>query len=818
MTIQAHRAIATPHAPARTPLLAPFQRVLPLAGVTLLVFCLAYGGIMLTRGEGRIAAVWVPNAVLAMIVLRARPAAAMQLLVAGFVGNVLADFQSGDGVLRAFGLSSVNAFEVLLLCGILRGLGIRAPDFATPRHIVGFAAAAVLSAAASGIPATLILHPATGAEGLQMWWKWARADALGLILFVPALAIILDALKGTRSVSRAKLLEAAAIIAFGTTVSVLTFWQSSYPFLFLDAPLVLLYALRLGSVGNAIAIINLAIVATYATWNGHGPISLVKGDLGEQLMVLQVFLASSFAVGLPFAALMTAKRESEERFRNLAEAAPLGIFEIAGNGHLTYMNSNGRAIVGEPEQSGGRADWARRLRAAAREDQDGPGGCTVNETFDGPDDRLIHTKIVFSSCGETRLPGERVIGVVADITREVEMAQELAATKRTFEVLADLSPAGIFRTDAIGTLLYVNRSWLALSGLDAEAARDDGWANAVHPDDVRGIYDGWFDAVYRKVAYRADFRFVHADGTIKWVEVMAAPELDEDGAVVGFVGVNVDITERKRAESKLLRERERAQQASQAKAEFLANMSHEIRTPMNGVLGFADLLRNEELNTDQRRYVEAIANSGEAMMCLLNDILDISKIEAGKLELEHNPVDIRRKIEVCLQMFEPIARERGLKLVADVADDVPELLNGDPLRVRQIITNLIGNAVKFTSAGSVTVTARVIEHPDSPPGLRIDIADTGIGIAPDQLEIIFEEFGQADSSTSRQMGGTGLGLTISSRLARMMEGEISVTSTPGEGSTFTFTMPIRELQDRRKEERFEFTELAADGERRPCAR
>lgn len=265
---------------------------------------LASAGIALTREEGRIAALWFPNALLLVCLLSAPRHWIPHLLSAAFAANVCANLLAGDPVFVAAGLALANQVEVLaVLFGLVR-MRCHPIDFQNARHIVAFAGIAVASSALSGIAAIGVLQPDGLGAALALWWKWARSDALGLLLLVPSWMILIDGWQRRHLLTRAKLLEALGIIAVGTAISLYTFWQTDYPFLFLDAPVVILYAMRLGAVGNAIAIINLAIVASIATMAGRGPINLVDGSLSEKVMVLQIFLVSSFAVGLPIAALL----------------------------------------------------------------------------------------------------------------------------------------------------------------------------------------------------------------------------------------------------------------------------------------------------------------------------------------------------------------------------------------------------------------------------------------------------------------------------------------------------------------------------------
>jgi signal transduction histidine kinase/AmiR/NasT family two-component response regulator len=293
----------------------------------------------------------------------------------------------------------------------------------------------------------------------------------------------------------------------------------------------------------------------------------------------------------------------------------------------------------------------------------------------------------------------------------------------------------------------------------------------------------------------ASTRRMESGDTTARVPRVTVPEFDQ--VAMAFNEMAERIVAR---ESDLIHARDAAQAAGAAKAAFLATMSHEIRTPMNGIIGMTDLALTTPLNEEQRGYLEVVKDSADNLLVIINDILDYSKIDAGRLTLEAVPLDLQRLVPQIMALFSSKAHDRQVQLKAELAPDLP-LLIGDPTRLRQILINLLGNAVKFTHAGAVTLRIVVLERAGTQCALRFEVVDTGIGIPPEKQSSIFDPFSQADTSTTRNYGGTGLGLAICGRLVRLMGGELSVASSPGEGSNFSFVLSLPVTSERRNPQR-----------------
>lgn len=329
----------------------------------------------------------------------------------------------------------------------------------------------------------------------------------------------------------------------------------------------------------------------------------------------------------------------------------------------------------------------------------------------------------------------------------------------------------------------------------ATAAWSEHWRSRLHPEDLERTEASLRAAVEGRGNYDVIFRVVLPDGGIRFIQAGAQVERDADGNPLQVTGINIDITSDQQLQARLREAKEQADAASAAKSSFLANMSHEIRTPMNAVLGMLQLARQTDLNERQRDYLDKASSAATSLLGLLNDILDYSKIEAGKLVLEMLPFELEPLMQDLAVVLSGNQGDKDVEVIFDIDPELPSAVVGDRLRLQQILINLAGNALKFTARGHVLVSLRRLAHDAHLVRLRVLVADTGIGISAEQQQRIFEGFTQAEASTSRRFGGTGLGLFICKRLVDLMGGELRVESAPGSGSRFWFDLDLDVAHD-----------------------
>jgi PAS domain S-box-containing protein len=486
-------------------------------------------------------------------------------------------------------------------------------------------------------------------------------------------------------------------------------------------------------------------------------------------------------------------RESESRHRSFVQNATAGIYRSTLDGRFLDVNPALVEILGY----GSREELLEVPIAEMYADPE----CRTEVVADAVESGTIRALDVEWK----RRDGEHVhLHVTGTVIRGVQGAPD------TFEVIAEdvtelrqaeelvrLQAAGleaaanaIVFTDPEGTIVWVNAAFTALTGYAREEAVGQNprvLKSGVQSDDFYG--DMWETLLAGRV-WKGELVNRRKDGSLYTEEMSIAPVVGRNGTITHYISVKQDISDRVRAREAEQEARVAAEEAASMKSTFVANMSHELRTPMNGIMGMTELLLDTDLNQEQRRSAELVKDSAESLLTIINHVLDYSKVEAGQLEIEEAPFDLSAVVETGVRMFGVAAFSKGIELAYRVDNQLPTTLIGDPGRMRQVITNLVGNALKFTSRGEVVVTVSLEELTDESAVVSIAVRDTGIGIEADKLDLIFEDFSQADSSTTRQYGGTGLGLAITRRIVDLVGGCITVQSTPGEGSLFTVSIPF----------------------------
>ncbi|HEV3343107.1 MAG TPA: PAS domain S-box protein [Pirellulales bacterium] len=489
-----------------------------------------------------------------------------------------------------------------------------------------------------------------------------------------------------------------------------------------------------------------------------------------------------------------ALRDSEALYHSLVENLPMNVFRKDPQGQFTFANRlfcetlgvTNEQVIGKTDFDFYQAELAEKYRGDDQHVVETGRVLEAIEEHQKPDGSKLYVQVLKTLLrdSEGRIVGTQ--GMFWDVTARKQTEEALRESEQRLQSILDNARAVIYVKAIDGRYVLVNRLFESLfhvrrgevvgkSDLDLFPAD---MAEAFRANDHRVLSAG--------AALQFEEVAPHDDGPHTYVSTKFLL-YDSFGVPHALCGISTDITERKRAEVELHKAKEAAEAASQAKSVFLANMSHEIRTPMNGIIGMTELVLDTPLSPDQREYLTLVKESADSLLTVINDILDFSKVEAGKLNLEQVPFALRDSLGDAMKSLAFRAHTKGLELACHVAPEVPEYLTGDPGRLRQVVNNLVGNAVKFTDRGEVVVDVQVEDESDGRVTLHFCIADTGVGVPVEKQALIFEAFEQADSSTTRRFGGTGLGLAISRSLIEMMGGRIWLESEAGRGSRFHFT-------------------------------
>ena len=388
--------------------------------------------------------------------------------------------------------------------------------------------------------------------------------------------------------------------------------------------------------------------------------------------------------------------------------------------------------------------------------------------------------------------GYGILGIYDDITEQKIAEEALKESELRFRVLAESAPVGIFTTDTSGATNYVNSRWCKISALSSEEALGHGWLKAIHPDDRNKLATGWQQSVQERTSSKAEYRFIHPDGSEAWVIGQVVPQKDEKGNVMGFIGTITDITERKTMEADLIASKEKAEENNRLKSALLSNMSHEIRTPMNAIMGFSNLMSEADVD-EKNAYAAIIEKSSEQLLTLIDDVILLSRLQSEKMPVNNivfSPYELVTDISL---MFNHPDLKKGLDIKASISEQYKNLvILSDAGKIRQVLTNLTSNAVKYTLEGSIEIGFNLRGEL-----IEFYVKDTGIGIPEQEKHRIFETFYRGEQAISSAIRGTGLGLNIAKELVSLMGGSIGVNSVHRKGSYFYFTIPLEQSESKR---------------------
>ncbi|UCV19481.1 PAS domain S-box protein [Ferribacterium limneticum] len=750
-----------------------------------------------------------------------------------YLGALFVNLSIGSAWPLAAGIAVGNTLGPLLAASWLKRAGFHA-SFDRQRDIGTFIAAAGLGmlVSATGGVANLYLAGMLPLEAAGFaWLTWWMGDSVGVLLAAPLLLTInrknIEQLGQFRQELLLWILVAGPVawLAFIHDFAAL---GRTLPLAFLTLPLFAWAALRFGNTFAATAGLGFSVVAAWATATGHGTFYLPDEHIS--LFLLWGYMATTVLTGLGVAALQAERlqaesslRESEAKLRGLFELSPLGIALTDLKGNFVEFNNAFQQICGYPAEELKSLD-ARSLTPKRYETDAARQRASLQDTgrYD-PFEKEYRRKD--GSLVPLRLNGMVITGndgqqyvwsIIEDITDRKRAEEQLLKLSQALEQ----STLSIVITDLDARIEYVNEAFERSSGYrrDELIGQNQRLMQSGHTSEE--TYIALWKALSEGKPWQCEMNNKCKSGELITEDVIFSPIRRADGQITHYVGIKENITEKKKIARELDQHRHHLEQlvknrtevietlnaelkkraveaeaATVAKSAFLANMSHEIRTPMNAILGMTFLIRRNGATPQQCSQLDKIHAAGEHLLNVINDILDLSKIEAGRLILEQTDVIVDNILGNVASILSPRLSAKGLQLIMD-SGPLPRKLRGDPTRLTQALLNYANNAVKFTERGTVIIRTLLQDETSDSVMLRFDVTDSGIGIAPDHLDRLFTAFEQVDSSTTREYGGTGLGLSITRHLTELMGGEVGVSSIPGQGSTFWFTARLAKAASR----------------------
>jgi len=796
------------------------RRKLPLAvaqivAVAVVVFGAALVSLVTTRISGAPPAMWSADAFMVMCLLRSSRRRWPTFIAAGMIGQACAIGLTPLSPITLVVACLCDAFEILLCAAVVRRLIGRRFDLSRPKQLVAFGAMAVFAPFVSG---AMILSVSV-ARGHGLVWSnlttWMLAHTLGYLIVTPVLTAIQprNMKRLAARPSNFALLAAFAAITFGLC------YIPEFPPQALIISMVVLIAFRMEMAGAAFAALLMAAITMGVFLSSRALFGQDATAFDHTLFIKQINVAVTSICALAIGATLAHRRRLKmtlSRSLVMAENARARAVEAVRQAQLAETI----ASVGywRLDLATSEITWSPEMyRIWGIEDQVAP---PLDGAMDRvhPDDRGLADTNIKRAMAETeafhskpirllmqdgsirhisgRMGSERnsdgevvaIYGALIDVTHLRLSDAALRASELRYRLLADHSTDMIIRVDLSDTILYISPSCRTL-GWEPEELVGRKRFEFTHPDDMPRLARIRADLVMGIGSTRADreYRMMAKDGSWVWVEGSPSIVRDENNFPIEMVSQLRDVTERRAFEDELLAARDAAEGAAKAKSEFLANMSHELRTPLTSIIGFSSLLAEMTgLSEGASHYVQRIATGGQSLLAVVNDILDFSKLEAGQVELDPHPFDPAGFVEETVELLTTQAENKGLTLGLIIDDTVPDCIEADSARLRQVVLNLVGNAIKFTAEGRVSVS--VTHTGGETPRLKIQVADTGPGIPAERRNRLFQRFSQVDGSVSRHHGGTGLGLAICKNLVKLMGGEIGVDSEEGKGSVFWFTI------------------------------
>ncbi|MFW5501562.1 MULTISPECIES: PAS domain-containing hybrid sensor histidine kinase/response regulator [unclassified Maridesulfovibrio] len=496
--------------------------------------------------------------------------------------------------------------------------------------------------------------------------------------------------------------------------------------------------------------------------------------------------------------MKTKERQKDiDHYRLIFEFSPLAMIRFGKTGTIIDCNQKFIDLMGSSREKligfNTIAKTTPKMSAAVKQAVEGNTSEYEDIYTSVTGNKTTYIRAVFNPIEKGKNPTE-VIATIEDISERKAVEEELARTEARFKIMAENTKDLIYYFSVPDkSFKYVSPACLDVTGYPPGTFYADSqfFFNMVHPDWLEFMHQQWMDMAHGKMSPLVEYQIIDRYGKTKWLQQSNVPFYDEVGNPIRVEGIVRDVTELKNALERVEQEKAKAEAASRTKSEFLANMSHEIRTPLNGIMGMLQLMESETKTPKQGEYLNAAMQASKRLNNVLSDILDLARVEAGKLNLNNKEFNPANELKHVFELFEVTSRHSGVNLKLELPPELPKTVTGDPARLQQVLTNIVGNALKFTHEGHVLITAQLLTH--STPGnchILFTVEDTGVGIAEDKMNLLFQSFTQASEGFTRQYQGAGLGLSICKRLTELMGGTIAVESTAGEGTTFYISIPF----------------------------